>query len=87
MNLNYTAVRSKKLLINCTASVAADFPTVLPQISWSSALDGKGTAYNVRVFSNGTLVIRANRCHNGIYNCSAQYDGEIISASVRIYTG
>ena len=81
--MNYTAVQSKKLVINCTARVAADLPMALPQISWSIALDGGGATNNIRIFSNGTLVIpRVNRCHRGIYNCSAEYDGEIIVASV-----
>ena len=85
--VDFCAVRSKKLLINCTASVAADHSTPLPQpqIRWSMGLGGGGAINNVWIFSNGTLMIqRVNQYHNGIYNCTAEYDGEIIAAPVRI---
>ena len=66
--------------------IGADLPNALLQISWSISLDGVGSINNnVKVFSNGTLVISlVSQYHSGRYTCSAEYDGEIIVAPVVI---
>jgi hypothetical protein len=81
--VSFNVGESVSLLINCTASVGVDVHNEQPKISWSITSVDDGEANNVKVFSNGTLVIPyAHRCRHAVYNCSAEYDEEVISASV-----
>ena len=87
-SVNFSATQSTELLIHCTASVAVDLsiPVPLPQIRWS-ACDG-GDLLNTSVLSNGSLVIRhVDPCHSHLCNCTAEYDGENITAPVSIEGG
>jgi hypothetical protein len=86
--VDFCSVKSKKLIINCTASVADDHSMLLPQPQTRWSVDaGSSSANNVLVFSNGTLMIqRVNTHHSGLYSCSctAEHDGETITATVKL---
>ena len=81
---------SETIAINCTATAASGLPV---NTQWSInryhkkqlGCDEESYGKSISVFSNGTLVIpNADRCDIGVYNCSAQHDGETISTSARI---
>ena len=81
---------SETIAINCTATAASGLPV---NTQWSInryhkkqfGCDEESYGKSISVFSNGTLVIpKADRCDIGVYNCSAQHDGETISTSARI---
>ena len=82
---------SETIAINCTATAALGLPVNThwsikrydkKQFGCNEESDGRKS---ISVFSNGTLVIpNADRCDIGVYNCSAQHDGETISTSARI---
>ena len=76
---------AKTIVVNCTATVASGL-SISTHWSINNYRAFKCDKKNaISFFSNGTMVIPdASRCDAGVYNCSAQHDGERISTSMRI---
>ena len=76
---------SETISINCSATAALGLPV---NTHWSINRNNRkivGCDKSISVFSNGTLVIpNAVNCDFGVYNCSAQHDGETISTTMQI---
>ena len=83
-------IRNEKesFMINCTATVAPELP--LPSTNWKWKHDTCGLVvwdeHSVKsVFTNGSLLIeQPTRLDSGVYNCSSQFDGQNITASVQV---
>jgi hypothetical protein len=88
LSVNFSAAGSSELILDCKAAVGVEhsIPWPAPRTSWSACDDGD--LLDTTVMPNGSLLIEhVDPCYKQYCNCTAEYDGESISAQVLIKGG